>query len=67
MDTDVLSIASAYTYMQQTQLQSQIQTQVLRNAMDTQSQIMQELLQGVSAAAAPVNPPYLGNNIDMYL
>ncbi len=65
MDMDLMSIAYAFSDMKQIQVQSEFQTQVLRNAMDTQTQMAQDLLQ-VLAASAAINPPYLGNNLDVY-
>lgn len=53
--------------VQQAQGQSpiQIQGQVLKNAIDTQTQSAQELLQGFTATNAKINPPHLGNNLDI--
>jgi hypothetical protein len=67
MDADVLGIANAYNGLKQMQLQSAIQTHVLRNVMDTQSQMLQELLQGAADTTAVVNHPYLGNHVDVYV
>lgn len=61
----VMDIANTFSSMKQIQLQSAIQTQVLRNAMNSQTQILQELLPSNSVSSDTINPPNLGNNIDM--
>lgn len=66
MDSDMMSIASAYSGMQMNQLQTAVQTQLLRNAMDAQTQLSQELLQGMAGPSVKMNPSHLGNNLDVY-
>jgi len=65
MIPDLMSTAYSYGGMQQAQGQSPIQVQVFKNAMDAQTQSAQELLQGFTASNAAINPPHLGNNLDI--
>lgn len=67
MGPDLMSIAYAMGGMQQTQTLNAIQTQLLRNAMDTQTQNAQALLQGMVATTATANHPFLGKNVDVYV
>jgi hypothetical protein len=67
MDTGLLSIAKVSTVLQQVQVQSAMQTQLLRNAMDSQAQNVQALLQGMAGSTAMASHPYLGNSVDVYV
>lgn len=62
-----MSIAYAMGGMQQAQTLNAIQTQLLQNAMDTQTQNAQALLQGMAGSTATASHPYLGKNVDVYL
>jgi hypothetical protein len=64
MDMDVMSIASSYTGMKQSQLQSSVQTQMLRASMDSQAQAAQELLKSLPQNQMVSGPANLGRNID---
>ncbi|MCL6590994.1 MAG: YjfB family protein [Firmicutes bacterium] len=65
MDPEILSIASIMTDMRQSQIQSAVQIQLLRMAMDNQTQAVEELLSN-SPGLVPLNPG-LGNHLDMYV
>lgn len=67
MGADLMSIAYASGAMQQAQTLNAIQTQILRNAMDTQTQNAQALLQGMAGTTATASHPYLGKNVDVYV
>ncbi len=67
MDAGLLSIAKVSTAFQQVQVQSAMQTQLLRNAMDSQAQNVQALLQGMAGTTATASHPYLGNSVDVYV
>ena len=58
---DVSSIAALATDMSQTQTEQAVQVAVLKKAMDMQEQSALQLLQAV-----PVNPPHLGNSVDVF-
>jgi hypothetical protein len=59
---DVSSIASLSTALSQAQVGDAVSTLVLKKAMDIQAQGALELLQ---ALPQPVNPPNLGNSVDV--
>lgn len=59
-----MSIASSYTGMKQSQLQSSVQTQMLRASMDSQAQAAQELLKSLPQSQMVSGPANLGRNID---
>lgn len=61
---DVMSVVNIYSALQTNQVHTAVQTGVLRMAMDSQAQAAQNLI--TELTAAPVNPEYLGNSIDMY-
>lgn len=66
MGADLMSIAYASGAMQQAQTLNAIQTQVLSNAMDTQTQNAQALLQMVGTSAT-ASHPFLGKNVDFFV
>lgn len=60
---DALSIASTPMAMRQENMMLQAQMGILKKSMDAQTDAMSKLLEGMPAA--PVNPPHLGNRIDI--
>ena len=60
MDSDAMSIASSAATQGLSQIQSAVQTKMLKQTMDTQEQKAQDIL----SALPPANPPHLGQNID---
>lgn len=64
MDTDVMSITGAYFGMQQAKLQGDVQTSILRKAMDQETQSAQKLLEIMPGAP---NLPHQGSAIDRYV
>lgn len=67
MDTNLMSIAYASSALSQTQTLSAIQTQLLRNAMDIETQNAQELLQLMAGSTATASHPFLGNKLDVFV
>jgi primosomal protein N' len=67
MDGDLMRIAYAAGGMQQAQTLNAIQVQLLQNAMDTQSQNAQALLQGMTGSTVTASHPYLGKQVDVYV
>jgi hypothetical protein len=65
MDSEMMSIVNAFDGMKQMQLQSTIQTSLLRTSLDMQTQAVEQLLSSTPGPEAPVNPPYLGQNLDI--
>jgi len=62
---DVMSVANIYTALRMNQVQTAVETSLLRLAMDTQAQAVQNLIEDLGAVS--INPAHLGNNIDVYL
>lgn len=62
---DVMSVASAAMGMHQAQLATEVQVRLLRMAMDSGTQVMEQLLQEMSGTV-PMNPN-IGNNLDIYV
>ena len=58
---DVSAIASGISERQQGTVTQAAQIAVLKKAIDLEAQSMTQLLE-----TAPVNPPNLGNNVDVY-
>lgn len=62
-DMDVSGIAGASIDMRTQQVQMSVQTRMLKMSMDSQTQMAQDLMSLLSSA--PVNPPHLGQIIDV--
>jgi Putative motility protein len=62
---DVTSIARASTSIPQNSVQATAQTKMLRNSMDDQTQVAQNLLQSLPQSQSVISPSYLGRNIDV--
>lgn len=65
MDSGIMSIVDLYSGMRQIQVQTAVQTSLLRMTLDNQVQAIEELLNSTLSPQAPLNPPYLGQNIDI--
>ena len=65
MDSGIMSIVDLYSGMRQIQVQTAVQTSLLRMTLDNQVQAVEELLNSALSPQAPLNPPYLGQNIDI--
>lgn len=63
-DMDAAAIAGASTTLKLQQVQQDVQTRMLKMGMDTQTQLAEQLIQAIPQAAV-VNPPHLGQNIDV--
>lgn len=61
MDSDVMGVANAISAMKLSEVQTVVQTRVLKESMDIQAQAVQQLL----GSAPKMNPPHLGNRIDV--
>ncbi len=64
MDSDIMGTVGAYLGFSQAQLMSTVQTKLLRNALDDQTQQAQQLIAAELQGPA-LNPPNLGQNLDM--
>jgi len=60
----IKGIQSAMGLLKPAQVQSAAQVQVFKNALDSQAQGTQQLLQ--SMPKSPAGPAHLGQNIDVY-
>jgi hypothetical protein len=60
-----MDIAALATGMSQGQLLTNASILVMKKVMDTTTEQSQDLIQLMSALAAPASPPHLGNNIDI--
>ncbi|HBF38628.1 MAG TPA: hypothetical protein DDW50_15085 [Firmicutes bacterium] len=62
---NVASVSSASMNLKQSELHSAAQTKMLRNSMDDQTEMADQLIQDIPQSQTVMNSSYLGRNIDM--
>ncbi len=62
---NVASVSSASTNLRQSELQTAAQTKMLRNSMDDQANMVNQLMQARPQPQTVINPSYSGRNIDI--
>ncbi len=62
---NVASVSSASTNLRQSELQTAAQTKMLRNSMDDQANMVNQLMQARPQPQTVINSSYLGRNIDI--
>jgi hypothetical protein len=63
---DTVSLAALASGLSQARIESAVQLAVLKKAMDIEAQGALQLVQAAVQAAPPVNPPNLGNQVDVF-
>ncbi len=61
---NIASVSSASTNLRQSEVHSAAQTKMLRNSMDDQTKIANQLIQEIPKGQTVMNSSYLGRNID---
>lgn len=61
---NIASVSSASTNLRQSEVHSAAQTKMLRNSMDDQTKMVDQLIQEIPKSQTVMNPSYLGRNID---
>lgn len=63
---DDYGIAAAATTMSETRTAEAVQLSVLKKAMEIGADGTMALVEAATQATPPVNPPHLGNNVDVF-